>query len=83
VLPLLAVSVVEKVAFNTSHVASSLLKYRVMGHLARAFVFDKQGGVIHLTPGTFLATPGLWAGLAFAAAFLAAAARLRRYRGPI
>jgi ABC-2 type transport system permease protein len=37
----------------------------------------------HIDPGTFLATPGLWTGLAVAAIFLAAAIRLRRYRGPI
>ena len=28
-------------------------------------------------------SPGLWIGLGFAAAFLAAAVRLRRYRDPI
>jgi hypothetical protein len=37
----------------------------------------------HITPATFLATPGLWIGLAVAAVFLAAAVRLRRYQGPI
>jgi ABC-2 type transport system permease protein len=36
----------------------------------------------HLTPGRFLGTPGLWIGLAVTAAFLVAAVRLRRYRGP-
>jgi len=35
------------------------------------------------TPGQFLTSPGLWMGLAFAAACLAAAVRLRRYRGPV
>jgi hypothetical protein len=38
---------------------------------------------MHLTPGAFLATPGLWIGLALAAVFLFAAARVRRYREPI
>jgi hypothetical protein len=37
----------------------------------------------HLTPGQFLISPGLWIGLIIAAAFLAAAVRLRRYQGPI
>ena len=37
----------------------------------------------HLTLGQFLISPGLWIGLAIAAAFLAAAVRLRRYREPI
>jgi len=83
-LPLLAIGVVEKVAFNSSHFAS-LLKYRFMGHLAEAFVFDARGvhSLAQLTPGKFLSTPGLWIGLAFAAAFVAVAVRQRRYRGPI
>ena len=37
----------------------------------------------HLTPVRFVSTPGLWFGLAITAAFLGAAVRLRRYRGPI
>jgi hypothetical protein len=37
----------------------------------------------HITPGRFLGSPGLWIGLFVAAAFLAAAVRLRRYQGPI
>jgi ABC-2 type transport system permease protein len=36
-----------------------------------------------LNPLKYLATPGLWLGLLLAAAFLAAAVRLRRYREPI
>jgi hypothetical protein len=36
-----------------------------------------------LTLAQFLSTPGLWIGLIIAAAFLFAAVRLRRYRGPI
>jgi ABC-2 type transport system permease protein len=36
-----------------------------------------------LTPAKYLASPGLWIGLAVAAAFLAAAVQLRRYRQPI
>jgi hypothetical protein len=37
----------------------------------------------HVTPVQFLVSPSLWIGLAVAAAFLAAAVRLRRHRGPI
>jgi ABC-2 type transport system permease protein len=37
----------------------------------------------HIAPAHFLTSPGLWIGLAIAAAFLAAAVRLRRYQGPI
>jgi len=84
VLPFLAIGVLEKIAFNSSHFAS-LLKYRFMGHLAEAFVFDARGvhSLAQLTPGKFLSTPGLWIGLVSAAIFLAAAVRLRRYREPI
>jgi ABC-2 type transport system permease protein len=84
VLPFLAIGVLERLAFNSSHFAS-LLKYRFMGHLGKAFVFDARGvhSLAQLTPGKFLSTPGLWVGLAFAAIFLAAAVRLRRYREPI
>jgi ABC-2 type transport system permease protein len=87
VLPPLALCVVEKIAFNTSYFAS-LLKYRLIGWFTQAFVFETHGSVpadplAQLTPGNLLSTPGLWIGLAFAAAFLAAAARLRRYREPI
>lgn len=37
----------------------------------------------HLAPLHFLSGAGLWIGLVFCAAFLAAAVRLRRYQGPI
>jgi hypothetical protein len=37
----------------------------------------------YLALGRFLSSSGLWIGLAVAAAFLAAAVRLRRYQGPI
>src|SRR5947209_3977082 len=85
VLPFFAISILEKIALNSTHFAN-LLKYRFMGHLAQAFVFNEHGGIhsfTQLTPGKFLTTPGLWIGLIFAAAFLAVAVRLRRYREPI
>jgi ABC-2 type transport system permease protein len=85
-LPPIAICVVEKIAFNTSRFAA-LLKYRVTGG-AEAMAHSGAGMFpvgpgMHLTPGRFLSTPGLWLGLAVAAAFLAAAVRLRRYREPI
>jgi ABC-2 type transport system permease protein len=85
VLPLVAIQVLEKVAFNTSYFGSMLL-YRLTG--PEAFHFTAPGSVpIHplmtFDPGKFLSTPGLWIGLAFAAVFLAATVRLRRYREPI
>jgi hypothetical protein len=63
-----------------------------MGFAPDAFAFHTPDGlpvdphfipVAALTPGRFLGTPGLWVGLVFAAIFLAAAVRLRRYREPI
>jgi ABC-2 type transport system permease protein len=87
VLPLLAIGILEKIAFNTSYFAS-MLKHRLLGFAPHAFGFHGQGhptidSLSQLTPGTYLSSPGLWIGLVFAAAFLAAAVRLRCYRGPI
>jgi ABC-2 type transport system permease protein len=87
VLPLLAIGVLEKFAFDTSHFAS-MLKNRLFGAGDAAFAFQSHRGVtidslVQLTPGRYLAAPGLWIGLAFAAAFLVAAVWQRRYRGPI
>jgi len=84
-LPLLAIGVVEKIAFNTSHFAA-MLESRLSGGAAGAST--ASGSVLmppmtQLTPGQFLISPGLWIGLGVAAAFLAAAVRLRRYQGPI
>jgi ABC-2 type transport system permease protein len=86
-LPLGAICVFEKIAFHTWHFAS-LLGYRLIGWFTQAFVPEAQSGapmdpLQGLAPGKFLSTPGLWIGLAFAAALLAAAVRMRRYRDPI
>ncbi|MCU1312153.1 MAG: transporter, inner rane subunit [Candidatus Angelobacter sp.] len=85
-LPLLAICVIEKVAFNSTHFAVMLFQ-RLAG------ASDDGGNFVagmasmrplaHLTPGTFLTSPGLWVGLVVAAVFLAAAIRLRRYQVPI
>ena len=85
VLPFIAIEILEKIAFNTSYLAS-VLKDRLIGFAADAFAFGADGTVdtlAQLTPEKFLSTPGLWIGLAVAAAFLAAAIRMRRYREPI
>jgi ABC-2 type transport system permease protein len=81
ILPLLAISFFEKITFNTSHFAS-MLKDRVLGFAPEAFAF-RAHAVPQLTPMRYLSTPGLWFGLIFAAAFIVAAIRLRRYRGPL
>jgi len=87
VLPLIAIGVLEKIAFNTSHFAS-MVKNRLMGFAPGAFDFNPHhstaiDSLSQLTPGSYLSTPALWIGLIFAAVFLAAAVQLRRYRGPI
>ena len=84
-LPLLAIGVMEKVVFNTSHFGH-LLGYRLSGEMAGAEFTGKTAGMDSLamsTPAQFLISPGFWIGLAIAAIFLAAAVRLRRHRGPI
>jgi ABC-2 type transport system permease protein len=83
-LPPIAIGVVEKIAFNSSHFAA-MLRYRSMGDPASAapagrMTMDMLGP--H-SPGEYLTNSGLWFGLAVTAVFLFAAVRLRRYRGPI
>src|SRR5438270_1428495 len=83
VVPFLAVAFFERITFGTSHFAS-MLKDRLMGFAPTAFAFKIHSvDCPQLTPGTYLSTPGLWLCLIFAAAFVAAAVRLRRYRGPL
>jgi len=81
-LPPLAIAVVEKIAFNTTHFAN-LMGYRLSGPEH----YDMGGGAGHFMlgadPGKFLSSPGLWIGLVLAGLFLAGAVRLRRYQGPI
>jgi len=87
VLPFIAIQIFEKITFGTSYFGS-MLKHRLMGFAPHAFGFHGEGhptinSLAQLTPGTYLSSAGLWLGLLFAAAFIAAAIRLRRYRGPI
>jgi ABC-2 type transport system permease protein len=80
-LPLLALGLVERIAFNTSHFAS-LLVSRFAGAPAEARVADPMS-MTSLAPMQLLNSPGFWLGLAFYVACLAAAAHLRRERGPV
>ena len=87
VMPFIAISIFEKITFNTTYFFS-MLKHRLLGAGETAFDFQLHrwisiDSLAQLTPGRFLATPGLWIGLLFAAAFVIAAIRLRRYRGPL
>jgi ABC-2 type transport system permease protein len=88
-LPLLALCVVEKLAFYTSWFGD-LLKYRLGGSFHEAFVdqgphpFGLHNKMnFHLPqadPAKFFSAPGLWLGLAAAAALFALAIYLRRRR---
>lgn len=85
VLPPLAIGFGEKVAFNTTHFGS-LIGNRFTGGSEGAAIMEQgraMGPSTILTPAHFLINPGLWISLAFTVAFLAAAIRIRRYRGPI
>jgi ABC-2 type transport system permease protein len=81
-LPLAAIGVIEKIAFNTTHFAT-MLGSRISGGMEGDAA---KGGMMMLWPShplEFLTNPGLWIGLAIAAACITGAVRLRRYRDPI
>jgi ABC-2 type transport system permease protein len=84
-LPVLAIGIFEKVVFGTYHFAEMLMS-RLSG--PEAYSLERSSGdpmhsMTTLSLGRFLSSPGLWIGLIVAAAFLAAAVRLRRSQGPI
>jgi ABC-2 type transport system permease protein len=87
VLPPLGLCLAERIALDTRYL-SDLLDYRVNGYLEKAFYFDQHSKEIgeplsHLTPVTFLMTPGLWIGLVVAVGLMAGAVWLRRSREAI
>lgn len=87
VLPVVAVLIIEKLVFDTSAFAHMLLS-RLEGGPA-SIPFPPPGHHMPMMAPTlanlasFMVSPGLWIGFAVFALFLAAAARLRRYQGPI
>jgi len=83
-LPLLAIGIVEKIAFNTAHFAA-MLQYLIGGGDDRGSRATGMSAILmpHHTVGQFLTSAELWIGLAMTAIFLFAAVRLRRYREPI
>jgi ABC-2 type transport system permease protein len=82
-LPPFVIVGVEKIAFNTSYFLA-LLQDRLLGP-GGSMTADNHPKefMATLIPEHFFDTPGLWIGLAIAAAFLFATVRLRRHRGPI
>jgi ABC-2 type transport system permease protein len=82
-LPPFVICGVEKIAFNTTHFLT-MLQHRLTGpEVMTAPGSNLMVVIAALTPVEFLSEPGLWIGLAIAAAFLGTAVRLRRYRGPL
>ncbi len=93
VLPWLGLFILEKIAVGTDYVGA-FIDYRVNGGLRLGFNFPDYGHHVNiktmpaidplavLTPDRFFASPGLWLGLAAAAAFIAAAIWFRRMRDP-
>jgi ABC-2 type transport system permease protein len=84
-LPPLTIGIVERVAFNTTYFGS-LIGRRFTGGSEGAAIMERSRAMdmtMPFAPFHFLISPGLWIGLAFTAAFLAAAVRVRRCRGPI
>ncbi|MGC9199930.1 MAG: hypothetical protein ACP5E5_13500 [Acidobacteriaceae bacterium] len=90
-LPPVALAVLEMITVRCTGVFA-FLDYRIHGPMGIGFQVvrvSRSVGVMpmssqmQLTPAQFLGTLGLWAGLALATFFLAAADQLRRYRSPI
>jgi ABC-2 type transport system permease protein len=83
-IPPLVIIIVEKITFNSSRFMS-LLSSIVGGNSDEPANTAAHMSLDAMTPGPgqLLSSPGLWIGLLFAAAFLAAAIRLRRYREPV
>lgn len=91
VLPWLAISAIEKLAFDTTFFIR-LLGRRLTDGFQEGFVVVTYPKGAHVPvvdrltqfdPVKFLTNPELWIGLVVAAAFLIAAIRLRRSRGPL
>jgi len=87
VLPWFVIGVFERITFGTSYFGH-FVQYRLFGFAPGAFDFRGRqypsiDTLAQLTPGRYLASPGLWLGLLVAAVFIIGAIRMRRYRGPI
>lgn len=93
VLPPLAICLVERIAFGTTHLLG-LLTDRLFGSEHHALVngagiqFNTKGaipptGLAAIDLEKFVSTPGLWVGLAIAAALFAVAVWMRRRADPI
>jgi ABC-2 type transport system permease protein len=80
VVPPVLAGIVEKIAFNTTYVFS-ILRDRLTGESSGAVSGSggmKMDSMEMIDPLHFLASPGLWIGLAVAVGFLVMTVRLRR-----
>jgi ABC-2 type transport system permease protein len=87
VLPPVAIAGLEGIAFHTSHFAAALAGRLIGGSVSTSAstgpdIFPTNP-MYHITPLEYLGSHGLWFGLVVAAAFLAAAVRVRHYREPL
>jgi len=84
-VPPLAIALVEKIAFNTTHFAMFLQHRLSGGEEGAKYITGTMSlePLAMLNPAHFVISPGLWGGFVVAAAFLFVTARLRRHRGPI
>ena len=85
ILPPLAIGVVEKIAFGST-VFGNLLANRFSGGpggMEFTAASRMMEPLMQMTPGTFLASAGLWVGLLVAAGCVGGAVWLRRRRGPV
>lgn len=89
-LPVLAIAGLEAILFRTSHFAS-LLGARLIGDSSPVPSGAKAVGIsvfptnplMHIRPFDLLLSWGFWGGVLVTVIFLAAAVRMRRYRGPV
>lgn len=82
-VPLAAIGVLERVAFNTMYFAH-ILGARISGGMRDSDAANSGVNMLgHFHPLHYLSDPGLWLGFVVAALFLAGAVRLRRQRAPI
>jgi ABC-2 type transport system permease protein len=81
-VPLIAIGILEKIVFDNSGFAS-FLQYRLFGSPESGSASGDGMALMSPSPASLLTSPGFWIGLLFAAACLAGAVRLRRYREPI
>lgn len=85
IVPGFAVAAIEQLLFGTSWFALAVRNrfWRLPGKGAAMQSDTNVAAMLHVDAGHMLASPAFWTGLLLTAAFLYAAARLRRWRDPM